>query len=192
MLEDSEDLSRRKASVPLQRILIRREDGRAYRQPMTKVSKRSAGLLMYRKRRCEIEVFLVHPGGPFWAKKDQGVWTIPKGEYDADEEPLAAARREFQEETGFIPNGTFIELGSVRQKGGKVVIAWAVEGDCDPAQLTSNTCQIEWPPRSGKCLEIPEIDRGSWFSSQSARTYMKPEQVPFLETLESRIVSDSF
>ena len=155
---------------------------------MKKFSKRSAGLLMYRKREGEIEVFLVHPGGPFWATKNQGVWTIPKGEYDADEEPLAAAQREFQEETSFSPNGDFIELGSIRQKSGKVVIAWAVEGDCDPAQLTSNTCEIEWPPRSGKRLEIPEIDRGSWFSAQSARMYIRPEQIQFLEALESRIV----
>jgi predicted NUDIX family NTP pyrophosphohydrolase len=155
---------------------------------MSKVSKRSAGLLMYRKGRDGIEVFLVHPGGPFWAKKDHGVWTLPKGEYDSDEEPLAAAKREFQEETGFVPNGTFVELGSIRQKSGKIVVAWAVEGDCDPAQLTSNTCEIEWPPRSGKRLEIPEIDRGSWFSAQSARIYIRPEQIPLLEALESRIV----
>ena len=155
---------------------------------MSKVSKRSAGLLMYREGRDGIEVFLVHPGGPFWAKKDHGVWTLPKGEYDEDEESLAAAKREFQEETGFVPNGTFVELGSIRQKSGKIVIAWAVEGDCDPAQLTSNTCEIEWPPRSGKRLEIPEIDRGSWFSAQTARIYIRPEQIPLLEALESRIL----
>jgi len=155
---------------------------------MSKVSKRSAGLLMYRKGRDGIELFLVHPGGPFWAKKDHGVWTLPKGEYDEDEESLAAAKREFQEETGFVPNGTFVELGSIRQKSGKIVIAWAVEGDCDPAQLTSNTCEIEWPPRSGKRLEIPEIDRGSWFSAQTARIYIRPEQIPLLEALESRIL----
>lgn len=155
---------------------------------MSNVSKRSAGLLMYRKGRDGIEVFLVHPGGPFWAKKDHSVWTLPKGEYDEDEEPLAAAKREFQEETGFVPNGTFVELGSIRQKSGKIVVAWAVEGDCDPAQLTSNTCEIEWPPRSGKRLEIPEIDRGSWFSAQTARIYIRPEQIPLLEALESRII----
>jgi len=143
---------------------------------------------MYRKGRDGIELFLVHPGGPFWAKKDHGVWTLPKGEYDEDEESLAAAKREFQEETGFVPNGTFVELGSIRQKSGKIVIAWAVEGDCDPAQLTSNTCEIEWPPRSGKRLEIPEIDRGSWFSAQTARIYIRPEQIPLLEALESRIL----
>jgi predicted NUDIX family NTP pyrophosphohydrolase len=132
---------------------------------MTKKSKRSAGLLMYRKRKDELEVLLVHPGGPFWEKKDQGAWTVPKGEYEEDEDPLAAAQREFFEETGFLASGDFIELGSVRQKSGKVVIAWAFEGDCDPAQLVSNTCEIEWPPKSKKRLEIPEIDWGTLVSS---------------------------
>jgi predicted NUDIX family NTP pyrophosphohydrolase len=156
---------------------------------MTKLSKRSAGLLMYRKHKDEVEVFLVHPGGPFWAKKDRGAWTIPKGEYEADEEPLAAAQREFQEETGFGGiAGTFMELGSIRQKSGKVLVAWAVEGDCNPAQLTSNTCEIEWPPRSGKKLEIPEIDRGSWFSAHDAREFIRAEQIPLLEALKSRLV----
>ncbi|WP_213806629.1 NUDIX domain-containing protein [Granulicella sp. dw_53] len=156
---------------------------------MKKSSKRSAGLLMYRKRQGEVEVFLVHPGGPFWARKDQGAWTIPKGEYENDEEPLAAAQREFLEETGFIATGSFIELGSIRQKSGKVVIAWAVEGDCDPTQLKSNICEIEWPPKSGKRLEIPEIDRGSWFSSRNARTHIRSEQIPLLEALESWIAA---
>src|SRR3984893_571383 len=118
--------------------------------PVREEWKRSAGLLMYRKRRGGIEVFLVHPGGPLWAEKDQGAWTLPKGEYEPDEDPLVAARREFQEETGFIVSDDFIELGSVRQKSGKIVIAWAFEGDCDPVELVSNTCEIEWPPRSGK------------------------------------------
>jgi len=156
---------------------------------MSKASKRSAGLLMYRQREDGLEVFLVHPGGPFWVKKDEGVWTIPKGEYEPDEAPLAAAQREFREETGFIATGDFIELGSIRQKSGKVVIAWAFEGDCDPTQLKSNTCEIEWPPRSGKRMEIPEVDRGSWFSTPRARVYIRPEQTPLLDTLEARIVS---
>src|SRR6187402_2657939 len=143
---------------------------------MTKSWRRSAGLLLYRKRGGEIEVFLVHPGGPFWVKKDHGAWTIPKGEYEAEEEPLAAAQREFKEETGFAAIGNFIELGTVQQKSGKTVSAWAVEGDCDPSLLRSNTCEIEWPPRSGKRIEIPEVDRGSWFSLQRARTYMRTEQ----------------
>ena len=151
------------------------------------MQKNSAGILMYRRRGETIEVFLVHPGGPFWVKKDQGAWTIPKGEYEGNEEPLAAAQREFHEETGFHACGSFLELGSIRQRNGKAVVAWAVEGDCDPTQLTSNTCEIEWPPKSGKRLEIPEVDRGSWFSLHSARMYVRPEQIPLLEALESRI-----
>ena len=155
---------------------------------MTKPSKRSAGLLLYRKHKGEIEVFLVHPGGPYWAKKDQGAWTIPKGEYERAEEPLAAAQREFQEETGCIATGSFIGLGSVRQKSGKSVVAWAVEGDCDPAQLKSNPCEIEWPPRSGRRIEIPEVDRGDWFSLERARAYIRAEQLPLLDALRTRIL----
>jgi predicted NUDIX family NTP pyrophosphohydrolase len=108
--------------------------------------KRSAGLIMYRWANDGPEVFLVHPGGPLWAKEDRGAWTLPKGEYEADEDPLVAAQREFREETGFLPSGILIELGFVRQKSGKVVIAWAFEGDCDPVKLVSNTCTIECPP----------------------------------------------
>jgi predicted NUDIX family NTP pyrophosphohydrolase len=154
---------------------------------MTKSSKRSAGLLMYRRRKGEIEVLLIHPGGPLWARKDQGAWTIPKGEYEADEDPLTAARREFYEETGFIASGDFIELGSVRQKSGKVVTAWAFEGDCDPSKLVSNTCEIEWPPRSGRQMEIPEVDRGNWYSLAEARQYIREEQCKLLETLVERL-----
>ena len=151
---------------------------------MTRVLKRSAGLLMYRKRGSSIEVFLVHPGGPMWAKKDLGSWTVPKGEYGDDEDPLDAARREFVEETSFPASGKFFELGSVRQKSGKIVIAWAFEGDCDPAQLVSNTCQIEWPPRTGRRLEIPEVDRGCWYGLAEARDYIRAEQGEFLDRLE--------
>src|SRR5580698_8734361 len=145
--------------------------------------KRSAGLLMYRRIGDELEVFLVHPGGPIWAKKDKGVWTIPKGEYEPDENPLTAARREFEEETGFQAAGNFVDLGSIKQKSGKVVNAWAFEGDCDPTNLTSNTCEIEWPPRSGRRLEIPEVDRGRWFSISEAREYIRDEQRAFLDNL---------
>lgn len=154
---------------------------------MTKAPKRSAGLLMYRRRESGIEVFLVHPGGPFWSKKDRGAWTLPKGEYEADEDPLEAAQREFQEETGFLASGGFIELGSVRQKSGKIVVAWAFEGDCDPAKLVSNTCEIEWPPRSGSRMEIPEIDRGSWYGFAEARKYIRAEQSELLDRLEQRL-----
>ena len=145
--------------------------------------KRSAGLLMYRRTHGEMEVFLVHPGGPFWAKKDKRAWTIPKGEYEPDEEPLAAAQREFEEETSFHVTQGFLELGSIKQKSGKVVMAWAFEGDCDPDKLISNTCEVEWPPRSGHRIEIHEIDRGRWFSMDAAREYIREEQQPLLDRL---------
>src|SRR5687767_12795235 len=125
--------------------------------------KLSAGLLMFRRRQGVIEVFLVHPGGPFWAKKDLGAWTLPKGEYTESEDPLDAAKREFEEETGIQPNGEFIPLGQIRQTGGKIASAWAFEGDCDPSKIRSNLFSMEWPPRSGRMQEFPEIDRGEWF-----------------------------
>lgn len=149
--------------------------------------KRSAGLLMYRRTQGGLQVFLVHPGGPLWARKDQGVWTSPKGEYEENENPLDAAVREFQEETGFPAAGAFLPLGSVRQKSGKVVTVWAFEGDCDPDRLVSNTCLIEWPPRSGKQFEIPEIDRGRWFHLAEARQYVRPEQEALLDRLQDAI-----
>lgn len=148
--------------------------------------KRSAGLLLYR-RRNGLEVFLVHPGGPFWAGKDRGAWSIPKGEYSQNEDPLAAAQREFHEETGFTARGPFVELGTIRQAGGKVVTAWAIEGDCDPAALVSNTCRIMWPPRSGKSMEIPEVDRGAWFAMPEARARILPGQSPFLDALQRQL-----
>ena len=145
--------------------------------------KRSAGLLMYRRNNRRLEVFLVHPGGPLWAKKDLGAWSIAKGEYAEGELPLEAARREFEEETGFVATGDFLELGAVQQAGGKVVSAWAFEGDCDPGKLISNRCEIEWPPRSGRQIEIPEVDRASWFSIAEAKERILKSQVPFLERL---------
>jgi predicted NUDIX family NTP pyrophosphohydrolase len=145
--------------------------------------KHSAGLLMYRRSNSHLEVFLVHPGGPHFAHKDAGTWGIPKGEYHADEPPLAAAQREFTEETSFTPEGPFLELGSIRQKSGKIVIAWAFEGNCDPAALVSNTCTIQWPPRSGRSLQIPEVDRGRWFSIPEAHASIRKEQAPLLDVL---------
>jgi len=142
---------------------------------------------MYRRTGKELEVFLVHPGGPLWASKDKGAWTIPKGEYKKDEDPLDAARREFTEETGFSSVGDFIKLGAIVQKSGKIVTAWAFAGDCDPTQLTSNTCRIEWPPRSGKKIEIPEVDRGRWFTLPEAHEYLRLEQQPLLTTLQTLI-----
>lgn len=152
-----------------------------------KTPKRSAGLVMYRRREGRLEVFLVHPGGPFWVKKDHGAWMIPKGEYMNGESGLDTAKREFQEETGFLPAGEFVELGMVQQFGGKLVSAWAFEGDCDPEQLVSNTCEIEWPPRSGRKMEIAEVDRGRWFSIAEAREYILKSQEPFLDRIEATV-----
>lgn len=140
------------------------------------MAKQSAGLLMFRVTSGQLEVFLVHPGGPFWAKRDAGAWSIPKGEYPADEEPLDAAQREFEEETGCRANGPFIPLAAITQRGGKRVQAWAVEGDCDPAQLRSNVFSLEWPPKSGKQQEFPEVDRAEWFSVPVALEKILPGQ----------------
>jgi predicted NUDIX family NTP pyrophosphohydrolase len=149
--------------------------------------KRSAGLILYRRSHGNIEVFLVHPGGPFWAKKDLASWSIPKGEYVEGEDPIAAAKREFQEETGFSVNGRLDSLGELKQPGGKLVSVWAMEGDCDPAQLRSNTFQLEWPPRSGRKIEVPEVDRGAWFSIEQARTKLLTGQLAFLDKLLAQI-----
>ena len=147
------------------------------------MAKQSAGLLLYRRRKQSIEVFLAHPGGPFWAKKDLGAWSIPKGEYSDGEDPWSAARREFEEETGFPAPADAVGLGELKQAGGKRVKAWAAEGDCDPEKLISNTCEIEWPPRSGRKMEIPEVDRAAWFSIDEARERILKSQLPFLDRL---------
>jgi predicted NUDIX family NTP pyrophosphohydrolase len=145
----------------------------------------SAGLLLYRRRGGALEVLLAHPGGPFWARKDAGAWSIPKGEIDPTEEPLAAARREFSEETGVAVEGRFQPLAPITQAGGKVVQAWAVEGDLDPAALRSNTFSIEWPPRSGRQQSFPEIDRAAWFRLEVARKKINPAQVALLDELQA-------
>jgi predicted NUDIX family NTP pyrophosphohydrolase len=139
--------------------------------------------MMYRRRPRSLEVFLVHPGGPFFVKKDLGTWTIPKGEYVDGELPLEAAKREFQEETGFPVPDTFLDLGWIKQAGGKIVSAWAFEGDCDPAKMSSNICEVEWPPRSGRRIEIPEADRGAWFSIDEAKERIKSTQIPLVDRL---------
>jgi predicted NUDIX family NTP pyrophosphohydrolase len=149
--------------------------------------KRSAGLLMYRQTPSGPEVFLVHPGGPYWVKKGGGAWGIPKGEYHKAEAPLDAAKREFTEETGFTAMGPFVELGAIEQKSGKIVTAWAVEGDCDPTKLVSNTCSLEWPPKSGRFIEIPEIDQGQWFAIDEARETIRKEQKPLLDRLRDAL-----
>lgn len=147
----------------------------------------SAGLLMYRRPASGLEVLLVHPGGPFWANKDLGAWSIPKGEVEPGEDWLAAAQREFTEELGFAPTGPFVPLGEVRQKAGKVVHGWAFEGDCDPAQCRSNTFRMEWPAKSGKWAEFPEVDQAAFFRPEVAREKVNPGQVPFIDRLVARL-----
>ena len=148
--------------------------------------KASAGILLYRKA-PSLEVLLVHPGGPFWAKRDEGAWTIPKGELGTVEEPLACARREFFEETGVSPDGEAIDLGIVRQAGGKKVYGYAVQGDCDPDKIVSNTFEMEWPPRSGKTRAFPEVDRAAWFSPRIACRKINPAQAGFVVGIQSRL-----
>lgn len=149
--------------------------------------KQSAGLLLYRESSGAIEVLPVHPGGPFWARKDAGAWSIPKGEFEGDEAPLAAARREFAEETGTVIDGEFVALAPVRQPSGKIVHAWAVRADFDPAQLRSNTFTIKGPPKSGQSREFPEVDRAAWFSLEQARAKIQPGQLPLLDELEASL-----
>lgn len=145
---------------------------------------RSAGLLLHRKRGGALEVLLVHPGGPLWARREIGAWSIPKGEFEPEEDPLAAARREFEEELGTRPpEGRLEDLGEIRQKSGKLVRAWALAGDHDVGALHSNTFELEWPPRSGKTLTVPEVDRADWFTVQRAREKINPAQVALLDRL---------
>ena len=143
----------------------------------------SAGLLLFRHRYDQLELFLAHPGGPYWARKDAGVWTIPKGLIDEGEEPLAAARREFAEETGHAIDGDFIPLGELKQKGNKIVHAWAVAGDLDPATISSNSYSIQWPPNSGQWRRFPEVDRAGWFGVDEARIKILPGQTGFIDRL---------
>ena len=145
--------------------------------------KESSGIMMYRRGDSGIEVFLVHPGGPFWKKKDFGAWSVPKGEHSSEEDSLAAARREFREETGFSVDGDFLPLAPLRQKSGKVIHAWAVEGACDPDRIQSNTFEIEWPPKSGVRTAFPEVDRAGWFGITEARRRIHPGQVGFIDEL---------
>jgi predicted NUDIX family NTP pyrophosphohydrolase len=149
------------------------------------MSKVSAGLLMYRKRNLELEVLLVHLGGPFWAKKDAGAWFIPKGEVKPSEDELTAAQREFEEETGLAPGVELLALGSMKHKSGKRVSAWAFQGDCDPSALRSNTFQMEWPPHSGKTREFPEIDRAAFFTTEAAREKMHPAEFELVTRLSA-------
>jgi predicted NUDIX family NTP pyrophosphohydrolase len=150
-----------------------------------KTGRISAGIVLWRRREGELEVLLAHMGGPFWARKDLGHWTVPKGEIEPGEQYEAVARREFKEETGHdVPDGPLVPLGDIRQKSGKVVHAWGIEGDLDPAAAHSNTYELEWPPRSGQMRSFPEIDRVEWFGMTEARRRLKAAQVPFLDRLE--------
>ena len=153
-----------------------------------KSGRTSAGILLWRRREGRLEVLLAHQGGPFWATKDAGHWTIPKGEVEPGEELVAVARREFAEETGHeVPARPLIDVGQIRQKSGKLVVGWAVEGDLDPSTAVSNTYEMEWPPRSGVLRSFPEIDRVEWFVLDEARRRLKPAQVPFLDRLENAL-----
>ena len=152
------------------------------------MARRSAGILLYRLTGEGPEVLLVHPGGPFWAKRDDGVWSIPKGEYGEDDDPLTAALREFEEETGTpLESGELVELGSVKQKSGKVVVAWAIRGDLDADAIHSNTFTMEWPPRSGRTAEFPEVDRAGWFDPPAARRKLVAAQAAFVDRLLERL-----
>ncbi len=155
------------------------------------MAKLSAGLLIYRKKSNKIEVFLVHPGGPFWSKKDEGVWSIPKGEYEAGEDPLQAAVREFKEETGFdAPAGEKIELTRLKQPSGKIVNAWATEGNVESDKIISNTFKMEWPPKSGREQEFPEVDKAGWFEIETAKLKILKGQIGFLKELK-KIIQDN-
>jgi predicted NUDIX family NTP pyrophosphohydrolase len=151
----------------------------------------SAGILLFRRRPAGLEVMLVHPGGPFWAKKDLGAWSIPKGLVDENEDLLAAAKREFLEETGMAVDGDFLGLGAHKQPGGKTIVAWAREGDFDPASLKSNPFSLEWPPRSGRTTEFPEVDRAAWYSIDEAFIKIHKGQKPIIAALEAAAVRSS-
>lgn len=152
--------------------------------------KTSAGILLYRMLSKDLEVFLVHPGGPYWVKKDEGAWSVPKGEFEAGEEPLEAARREFYEETGFEITGRFMELTPLKQPSGKVVYVWALAGNVDAASVKSNMFSMEWPPGSGRQREFPEVDRGGWFTIAQAREKLLPGQRGFLDQLQKILVNN--
>ena len=149
--------------------------------------KQAAGIIVYRVRNKKPEIFLCHPGGPFYKNKDLGVWQFPKGEFENDEPPLTAAKREFKEETGQKISGEFIPLAPIKYKNGKIIYAWGVKGDVDAGSITSNTFSLEWPPKSGKYIDVPEMDRAGWFAMEEAQKKILPALVPFLEELLERI-----
>ena len=151
------------------------------------MAQRSAGILLYRRAGAQVEFFLVHPGGPFWARKDDGAWSIPKGLYEPGEDPLDAAKREFEEETGIAVEGSFVELGEFKQPGGKIIQAWGLEGDCDASAIKSNLFAMEWPPKSGSSAEFPEVDRAGWFGPEEALRKILKGQWAIVERLLHRL-----
>jgi predicted NUDIX family NTP pyrophosphohydrolase len=153
------------------------------------VGKLSAGILMFRKRESTLQLFLVHPGGPFWRNKDAGAWSIPKGEYEEGEDPLDAAKREFLEETGIEADGEFLPLGEIKQPSGKVITAWALEGDCEPSAVRSNMFSMEWPPKSGRQQEFPEVDRADWFTANEAKEQIVKGQTGLIDRVVALISS---
>jgi predicted NUDIX family NTP pyrophosphohydrolase len=153
------------------------------------MAKRSAGILMYRRKNDALEFLLVHPGGPFWSKRDDGSWSIPKGLYESGEDAFAAAQREFTEETGFTAQGKFLDIGSFKQPGGKAISIWAVEGDCDLSLFRSNEFSMEWPPRSGRTAQFPEADRAGWFPAQQALQKITRGQIPIVQALLARLAT---
>jgi predicted NUDIX family NTP pyrophosphohydrolase len=152
--------------------------------------KQSAGILLYRMKKNRLEIFLVHPGGPFFANKDAGSWSVPKGEFGENEDPLEVAKKEFEEETGQQIKGDFFALSPIKQKGGKTVFAWAVEGEADETKMISNTFTIEWPPRSGKMKEFPEVDKGEWFDTATAKEKINSSQAALIEELVKKLESE--
>jgi predicted NUDIX family NTP pyrophosphohydrolase len=152
--------------------------------PVLSIMRKSAGILLYRNIRKKLEVFLVHPGGPFWKAKDKGAWSIPKGEFGDEEDALASAIREFKEETGVEINGDYLQLSPVKLKSGKIIFAWAVEGNLDEHSIISNYFSMEWPPKSGKQISVPEVDKGAWFTGDEAREKINPAQINFIDQLE--------
>lgn len=170
-------------------MLLKREIGKEMLIVLKKKSmtKKSAGILLFRKVNSILEIFLVHPGGPFWQKKDLGAWSIPKGEFADEEDVLIAAKREFLEETGTSVTGEFIELTLVRQKSGKLIYAWAVQGDIDSSTIKSNNFEMQWPPKSGLIKSFPEIDKGEWFSIDDAKHKINPSQISFIDELIGKV-----
>ena len=175
----------------MNKIRKTRDREMAKKQLSMKVNRKSAGILLYRVNENIPEVFLIHPGGPFWAKKDEGAWSIPKGEFNDDEDALSAAKREFEEETGTSLSGNFIALTPVMQKAGKQVYAWALESNIDASAIQSNTFKIEWPPKSGRWKSYPEVDKASWFDVEIAKQKINPAQVAFIDELIGKLKESS-